>query len=179
MATAAVAEAMHSTAVDDDEMMAIAMQIDEIYTLKEQGKGKDPVNRPSDTTMAMQSFQTELEMYNCCLNDQKLARSMAQAVHTDGSVIADMMYQDLQSTRDRQMALQLSGSVAGRLPRPRSVQRAPQASANAQRPTVPETAVALLAMDSSINVNQAGSSTAKPSIGGTQADTPMVDLTKD
>jgi len=92
----------------DDELTAINLQIEELELVPTFRKGKYPVDRPPDFEVATTSFKAELEEYKTFLGDQKLARRMGTAVHTDEAIIGDLTAQEIQSHADRRFTLQLS-----------------------------------------------------------------------
>jgi hypothetical protein len=92
----------------DDELAALALQLEELGLASQSGKGKHPVDHPPDFEIAFASFQAELEQYNMFLGDQRLAQSIGAAVHTDGNLIGDFTAQEVQSHEDHRFVLQLS-----------------------------------------------------------------------
>jgi hypothetical protein len=66
------------------------------------------VDQPPDFRVAVSGFQTELKKYKNFLDDQKLARSIGAAVHTDGALIGHLTAQGIQSHAGHRFVLQLS-----------------------------------------------------------------------
>ncbi|KAL1959908.1 hypothetical protein VTO42DRAFT_576 [Malbranchea cinnamomea] len=92
----------------DDEIAALALQLEEINCHSENSKGKYPEERPPDSEVAFSSFQAEIQAHISFLNDLKLAHSIAQAVDTDGQVIAAITGEEADARQDRQLALQVN-----------------------------------------------------------------------
>jgi hypothetical protein len=94
----------------EDELAALALQLEEIGIAPASMKGKHPVDHPPDFEVAYKSFQAELEEYKTFLGDQRLARSIGAAVHTDEGIISDLTAQEIQSRDDHRFVLQLSNN---------------------------------------------------------------------
>jgi hypothetical protein len=92
----------------DDELTALTLQLEEIGLYSQGGKGKHPVDHPPDVDIAFANFQAELHSYKTFLDDQKLAQSIAAAVHSDSLLIGDLTSQDVQAHENRRVALNLS-----------------------------------------------------------------------
>ena len=93
----------------DDEITALALQLEEINRNNEKQKGKYPADNPPDIELAFSTFQAEVLAHIGFLSDLKLARSIAHAVDTDGQVIADITRGEAQAQQDRRLAFQISG----------------------------------------------------------------------
>ena len=93
----------------DDEITALALQLEEINYNDEKQKGKYPADNPPDIELAFSTFQAEILAHIGFLSDLKLARSIAHAVDTDGQVIADITRGEAQAQQDRRLAFQISG----------------------------------------------------------------------
>ncbi|TID25008.1 hypothetical protein E2P81_ATG04113 [Venturia nashicola] len=93
----------------DDEMMALALQLEEIDNQSTVQKGKYNVDSPPDTELAFAAFQKEIQMSMQILSDLKLAQSFAQAIVTDAQEIAESVQDESRAVGDRRLALQLSG----------------------------------------------------------------------
>jgi hypothetical protein len=106
-ASVASVQPFHPTPLDD-ELAALALQLEELGLASHSGKGKHPVDHPPDFQIAFASFQAELEQYKTFLGDQRLAQSIGAAVHTDGNLIGDFTAQEVQSHEDHRFVLQLS-----------------------------------------------------------------------
>jgi hypothetical protein len=103
-----VAPAGHPDVLED-EIMAFALQLEEVAIYGQNEKGKFPAESPPDNAMAFNSFQAELSSHLTFLKDLKLAHSIAHAVGTDASAIAELAGTEEQAHDDRHFALQLSG----------------------------------------------------------------------
>ncbi|KAF2636749.1 hypothetical protein P280DRAFT_434294 [Massarina eburnea CBS 473.64] len=93
----------------DDEMTALALQLEEIGIVGQKAKGKYPMGSPPDNKIAVDSFQTEIQTHLDFLRDLKLAHSIAQAIDTDAQAIADMVRPEEQVQEDRRLAIRLHG----------------------------------------------------------------------
>ena len=94
----------------DDEIAALAFQLEELESYSSLQKGKHRADEPPDGVLALSNFRTELEISLMFLTDRKLAQSISQATHSDALAIAEAAREERQSDRDRRMALQLSGN---------------------------------------------------------------------
>ncbi|KAF1832429.1 hypothetical protein BDW02DRAFT_529935 [Decorospora gaudefroyi] len=94
----------------DDEIAALTLQLEEIDLFSQSSKGKHPADHPPDIDIAFASFQAEIQGYKTFLDDEKLAQSIAAAVHTDSPLIGDLTSQDVQAHEDRCFALELSNN---------------------------------------------------------------------
>ncbi|KAF2703138.1 hypothetical protein K504DRAFT_444366 [Pleomassaria siparia CBS 279.74] len=121
-ASAIVATSSHPAFLDD-EIFALALQLEELEVHSQSGKGKHAINNPPDIDVAFASFQAELEDYKVFLTDHRLAESMGNAVHTDGALITNIMSQDVQFHEDRNTAIQLSNNDPDIEDPPRSIRQ--------------------------------------------------------
>jgi len=102
----------------DDEMMALALQLEEINCQPTVQKGKYKADNPPDMELAFATFQKEVQMHMQFLNDLNLAHSIARAVDADAQVIAETVQDEGREERDRRLALQLSGQNPDDAPPP-------------------------------------------------------------
>lgn len=102
----------------DDEMMALALQLEEINCQPTVQKGKYKVGNPPDMELAFATFQKEVQMHMQFLNDLNFAHSVARAVDTDAEAIAESVQDEDREQRDRRLALQLSGQNPDDVPPP-------------------------------------------------------------
>lgn len=91
----------------DDEITALALQLEEARCHHENSGGGYPADRPPDNELAFSTFQAEVQSHLAVLNDLRLAHSIAQAVDTDGQTIAEIAGGETQARQDRQFALQV------------------------------------------------------------------------
>lgn len=105
--TSIVTQISQSTLVDD-EIMALALQLEEIGVFCQSGKGKHAVDRPPDSEIACLNFRTELDNHRTFLLDQRFAHNMGVAVYSDGPVIAETTAEEIQCHEDRLLALRIS-----------------------------------------------------------------------
>ncbi|KAI1917289.1 hypothetical protein LOZ12_002920 [Ophidiomyces ophidiicola] len=92
----------------DDEITALAMQLEEIYLMTDRQKGKYRENQHPDPELALATFLDEVRGHVSFLEDQKFAHSIASAVATDYQAIADLVSTDQQTLEDRRFAAQFS-----------------------------------------------------------------------
>lgn len=92
----------------DDEIAALALQLEELRSEDVFDKGKYPEGQPPDATRALLDYQAEIATCLQTFTDLKLAHSIAHAVATDGSVIANLISIEVQAEDDRKNALQVS-----------------------------------------------------------------------
>ncbi|QDS75638.1 hypothetical protein FKW77_006893 [Venturia effusa] len=102
----------------DDEMMALALQLEEIECQPAIQKGKYKADSPPDLELAFTAFQKEVQMHIQFLNDLNLAHSIARAVDTDAQAIAASVQVEGREERDRRLALQLGGQNPDDAPPP-------------------------------------------------------------
>jgi hypothetical protein len=95
----------------DDEIAALALQLEEISQLSDTNKGKHAVDAPPDSYVAFQAFQEEIRGYLNFLHDVKIVHSIARAVDEDSEVIEELTREDQQVIGDRRLASELSGTA--------------------------------------------------------------------
>ncbi len=99
----------------DSETAALILQLqiedsDELFSSCERkGKGREGV--VSDTQLALQYYIGDLERHAIVVADRQMARSIAQACHTDGRILASAFSQEQCAIRDRHVALRLGGQA--------------------------------------------------------------------
>lgn len=86
----------------------IEMQLEDSISLVGSAKGKQREGTINDAEVALQMYTEHLRACQSILEDRKMARSMALAVHRDGELISSAHQQEDQVTRDRQVALDLA-----------------------------------------------------------------------
>lgn len=120
--TLAVPTAQPADGLDND-ILAIALQLEELRSKESLDKGKYPEGQPPDATRALQEYQMELATHLQTLTDLKLAQSIAHVVDTDdpdtygpdtdGPVIANFISIKIQVKEDRKATLQISTDDLG------------------------------------------------------------------
>lgn len=90
---------------DETANLIIQLQLDDIEYSS--GKGKGHADEVSDINVAFQMQKQELESIALFLSDQRMTRSIALAVQTDGVVLTEAVSRDDVILRDHSMALQL------------------------------------------------------------------------
>ena len=93
----------------DNEIAALALQLEEISSYNGRLKGKHPANKLPDTELATSAFQTEIQAHLSRLKDLKVAHSLNDALRTDVPLLQEIANGELQARRDRDLALRLSG----------------------------------------------------------------------
>lgn len=91
-----------------DEMLAMRLQLEEIRRHTDQ-KGKFRADRVPDLQLALTAFQAEIDRHIEFLNDVRFANSLANAVHDDARIIAELGREEIRAEEDRRMALELGG----------------------------------------------------------------------
>ncbi|KAH4098734.1 hypothetical protein HBH46_153890 [Parastagonospora nodorum] len=142
----------------DDEIAALAFQLEELGLQSESSKGKHPIDRPSNFEVVFAAFQAELEEYQAFLADKKLAQSIGAAVHSDGAVIGDLTAQEIQSHEDHRFVLQLSNDDPEIEAPPGTVDHHVQGNVDDWMSTVAETVAAYSVVDFSDDETEAGPS---------------------
>jgi hypothetical protein len=107
MTDCSIIQPSHPTFLDD-EIAALALQLEELTAYSQESKGKHAIDQPPDLEVAFASFHAELEDYRMFLTDHQLAESIGAAVHTDGALISTLTSKDMQVHKDRQAAIQIS-----------------------------------------------------------------------
>lgn len=92
----------------DDEITALAVQLEEINCREENSKGKSRADEIPDIDVAVSTYQLEVQAHIQFMHDLKLAHSIASAVDTDGQAIAEATQGESQAQQDRQLALQVN-----------------------------------------------------------------------
>ncbi|KAH8719428.1 hypothetical protein GQ44DRAFT_623539 [Phaeosphaeriaceae sp. PMI808] len=90
----------------EDEIAALALQLEEIGIYSQAGKGKHALGHPPDSDVTYANFQSELQAYQTFLRDQNFGRSIGAAVHSDGAAVAELTSEETQRHEDRPLALQ-------------------------------------------------------------------------
>lgn len=103
-----VPESLPEGSLLDDEIAAIALQLEEIAIIEGKCKGKYPVGNPSDSKFAFDNFHNDLLAHLSFLKDAKLAHSIAHAVDTDAQAIAELTEPEKRAQEDRHYAIFLS-----------------------------------------------------------------------
>ncbi|RAH55205.1 hypothetical protein BO85DRAFT_470556 [Aspergillus piperis CBS 112811] len=89
----------------DDEIYAVAQQLQELQEYLDSQKGKC---RADDNEDYLQVFGQELRAHKRSLEDNKLASSIAVAVHSDSQVIATITREEAQASDDRRLAIRIN-----------------------------------------------------------------------
>ncbi|OJZ90959.1 hypothetical protein ASPFODRAFT_124545 [Aspergillus luchuensis CBS 106.47] len=89
----------------DDEIYVVAQQLQELQEYLDSRKGKC---RADDNEDYLQAFDQELRAHLRSLEDNKLASSIAVAVHSDSQVIATITREEAQASDDRRLAIRIN-----------------------------------------------------------------------
>lgn len=92
----------------DDEILALALQMEEINYREEMKKAKYTPDKTPDLEVAYTNYLAEIEAHLAFLKDVKLAHSMANAVNADADAIAEIAQIETQAQEDRRVAVQMS-----------------------------------------------------------------------
>lgn len=98
-------------------MLAMKLQLEEIRKHTDR-KGKFRSDRVPDLQLALTAFQAEVDRHIEFLNDVRFANSLANAVHDDARIIAELGQEEIRAEEDRRMALELGGVYVEPLERP-------------------------------------------------------------
>ncbi|KAI9767694.1 MAG: hypothetical protein M1840_005566 [Geoglossum simile] len=89
----------------------LRLQLQDISEIWEGRKGKEREGDPDpDIYLAFGLYRDELERDVVLLSDQRLAKSIGRAIHTDSSILATSKVEENVAIQDRQLACRLSGS---------------------------------------------------------------------
>ena len=92
----------------DDEILALALQLEEINDREETKKAKYTPDNIPDLEVAYTNYLAEIEAHLAFLRDVKFAHSMANAVDADADAIAEIAQIETQAQEDRRVAVQMS-----------------------------------------------------------------------
>jgi hypothetical protein len=90
----------------------IQIQLEDSAALAGSAKGKQREGTVNDAEVALQMLTEDIRTCQRVLEDRKMARSMALAVHRDGNFISRAHQQEDQLARDRQLAASLTQDPA-------------------------------------------------------------------
>ncbi|KAK2743434.1 hypothetical protein FQN57_004899 [Myotisia sp. PD_48] len=107
----------------EDELMALALQVQELRVYDARKKGKYPAGKPPDTEVAFSTFEAEIQSHTAILRDLKLAHSIARAVEADGQAITDITESETQDEEGRRLALQIHGNGSQVAVQPTDIQK--------------------------------------------------------
>lgn len=88
----------------DSLFLALELQEAEVKSLSDGDKGRGKEHPPSDSHLAAQTYQTEMEMLRICLHDHSMARSVMDAINTDMRIIHDELCAEQIALEDRALA---------------------------------------------------------------------------
>lgn len=91
-------------------ILQLQLQDAEVYFSSSKGKGRE--GDVSDESFAFELQRQEIEAMSGFCTDNRMARSMACAVVTDGQFLTDSLSQEDTAARDREIAHQLSNGIS-------------------------------------------------------------------
>jgi hypothetical protein len=89
--------------------LVLSLQIEDVDVLLQGCKGKSPEGRRSDADIALSAYRDELLNSKMRIDDRRMGRSIADAVRTDGTMIATARVEEQNTTRDHEVACRLGG----------------------------------------------------------------------
>ncbi|KAL7951526.1 hypothetical protein V8C42DRAFT_304332 [Trichoderma barbatum] len=93
----------------DQESLDVIIEL-QLQDAQSMIKGKYREGEAPDFEFALECFNAELQSLHTLLHDQAMARSVARAVVSDADIIRELVGQEEQATRDRELALNGVGS---------------------------------------------------------------------
>ncbi|KAK3174640.1 hypothetical protein OEA41_001886 [Lepraria neglecta] len=98
----------------DDATANLILQLHnrDVEELLHASKGKGRDDEPSDADLAIVTYQKELQERNTVLADQRLARSLTQAIISDAALLRESLAEENAATEDRALAHRLAGTNA-------------------------------------------------------------------
>ncbi|RKF53719.1 putative ibr finger domain-containing protein [Golovinomyces cichoracearum] len=90
-----------------DEIYVLQLELEEIQEYHERSKGKWNENNAPDSHVALVEYEFELKSALMCLEDARIAHSIAQAIYSDAPMIRQIENEEYQSQQDRNYALQI------------------------------------------------------------------------
>ncbi|KAK0117546.1 hypothetical protein ONS95_011884 [Cadophora gregata] len=99
---------VESAVMFDSECVALALQLEEIEAQRELQSGKWPEDNPPDFVLAFDNFEAEMRNMLFLIEDLRFAHSIAIAVDSDAVAIEELRVEELQSARDRELAISLN-----------------------------------------------------------------------
>lgn len=94
---------------DESDILILKFQLDDIRQEKEQSKGKWNEDSPPDFFVALENFEWDIRNVVQCIEDSRIAQSIAQAVDSDAALLRDFALEERQARYDHDMALKLRG----------------------------------------------------------------------
>ncbi|KAL4932824.1 uncharacterized protein BDV17DRAFT_287753 [Aspergillus undulatus] len=92
----------------DDEVEALALQLEEIRSFYDNEEGKYRAEDRPDNELVISAFRDEVTASLEDFDNLKLAQSIACALDTDVQAIADIRDEEIQAEADRRLAIQIS-----------------------------------------------------------------------
>lgn len=96
----------------DDVLVALALQLEELDIEVESRKGKERAGKTTDRHVALQEYKELLLSMSQIHADQRMAKSIEDAVLKDAAIIAEFNALEATAVRDRQQALQMANAEA-------------------------------------------------------------------
>ncbi|KAK6353946.1 hypothetical protein TWF730_008366 [Orbilia blumenaviensis] len=96
---------------DDDFMVALSLQLSELEFEQDSRKGKEKAGAISDRHLALQDYRDLLISMNQIEMDQRMAKSIADAVLQDAATIAEFVAVETAAARDREHVLRMENII--------------------------------------------------------------------
>jgi hypothetical protein len=96
----------------DDALVILSLQLEDLESVSKKDKGKYASGNLPDQVVAIDEYRAEIDRHRQFLEDLQLAKSIAQAVYTDATLLNELAAQDIQAYEDRNYALQISSEDA-------------------------------------------------------------------
>ncbi|KAF3311961.1 hypothetical protein TWF173_007633 [Orbilia oligospora] len=107
-------EPSNSTAgyeVNDDLLIALTLQLEELDIEVDNRKGKEKAGKMADRHAALQDYKDILLSMSQFHADQRMAKSIADAVLQDSATIAEFQALEAIAVRDREQALRMANTM--------------------------------------------------------------------
>ncbi|KAF3294341.1 hypothetical protein TWF132_003336 [Orbilia oligospora] len=107
-------EPSNSTAgyeVNDDLLIALTLQLEELDIEVDNRKGKEKAGKMADRHVALQDYKDILLSMSQFHADQRMAKSIADAVLQDSATIAEFQALEAIAVRDREQALRMANTM--------------------------------------------------------------------
>ncbi len=98
--------------LDQTANLILELHLRDIEELLSTSKGKGREGEHSDADLALLIYQHELEERDAIIADRRMARSHSRAVLSDSATVTKLVTENDVATRDRAMALEISGTGA-------------------------------------------------------------------
>ncbi|RKF63289.1 hypothetical protein OnM2_026005 [Erysiphe neolycopersici] len=108
---------------DDSDILVLKLHLEDIKERQEQLKGKWNEKNPPDFFVALDKYESDIKNSLICIEDAKIAQSIARAVDLDADLIREFTTEECQARHDHEMALRLRDGIQGINPEPSSPEK--------------------------------------------------------